>query len=63
MKEVKIYFTGGKDNMLVFLLSEIEILTLKEWIINDTPTLTIYLEYSKNEITLFRSHISCIQYG
>jgi hypothetical protein len=63
MKEVKIYFTGGKDNMLVFLLNEIEILTLKEWIINDTPTLTIYLEYSKNEITLFRSHISCIQYG
>lgn len=63
MSEVKILLTGSKDNSLNLLLSEIETMTLKEWIINDTPTLTMYIESSKNEITLFRSHISFIQYS
>ncbi|MDP4181713.1 MAG: hypothetical protein Q8942_11545 [Bacillota bacterium] len=63
MNEVKIFLTGCKDNLLILLLNDVEVLTLKEWIINDTPTLTMCVESNKNEITLFRSHISCIQYG
>ena len=63
MNETRIFMTGSKDNVLKLLLNDTEIMTLKEWIINDTPTLTMCLESTKNEITLFRSHISYIQYG
>ncbi len=63
MNETRIFMTGSKDNVLKLLLNDTEIMTLKEWIINDTPTLTMCLESTKNEITLFRPHISYIQYG
>lgn len=61
MKEVKIYFTGNTE--LKLLLNDIEIMTLKEWIINESPTLSIQIESDKSEITLFRAHITCIQYN
>jgi hypothetical protein len=61
MKEVKIYFTGNKE--LKLLLNDIEIMTLKEWIINESLTLSIKIESDKSEITLFRPHITYIQYN
>lgn len=62
MNEAKIFLTGSRDNCLKLLLNDIEILTLKEWIINETPTLMLHIESDKNEIILFRSHIAYIQY-
>lgn len=62
MKAVEIYFTGGRDNSLKMILNDKEIMTLKEWIMNETSTLSMYIESEENEITLFRSHISYIHY-
>jgi hypothetical protein len=62
MKAVEIFFSGGKDNSLKLMLSDKEIMTLKEWIINETSTLSMYIESDKREITLFRSHITHIHY-
>lgn len=61
MKEVKIHFTGNTE--LKLLLNDIEIMTLKEWIINESLTLSMHIESDKSEITLFRAHITCIQYN
>ncbi|MDP4092323.1 MAG: hypothetical protein Q8920_03090 [Bacillota bacterium] len=62
MKVVEIYFTGGKDNSSKLMLDDNEIMTLKEWIINEAPTLSFNYESGKREITLFRSHIAYILY-
>lgn len=62
MRVVEIYFSAGKDNFIKLMLNDNEIITLKEWIINDTSTLTMFIESDKREITLFRSHIAYIRY-
>jgi hypothetical protein len=60
MKAVEIYYTGG--NSLKLMLNDTEIMTLKEWIINESSTLSMCVESGKREITLFRSHIVYIHY-
>jgi len=62
MKEVKISFTGGSDYSLTLYLNDKEIMTLKEWIINESSTLSMNIESEKTEVTLFRAHIAYIQY-
>ena len=62
MKAVEIYFTNGKNSPLRLMLNDNEIMTLKEWVINESSTLTMYIESDKRDVTLFRSHIAYINY-